>query len=81
MSDLTTSGTKLCPTCGDEKHVLAFALNRSQKDGLSSQCRECVNSYGEKRQHRKSRLAGTRGAKQMKAIAVRRPIGSVLGDG
>lgn len=41
--------TKLCPTCQTDKEISAFGLNKSRKDGLSQDCKECRNRYNYKR--------------------------------
>ena len=33
--------TKVCKKCGRELPVENFAVNRSNKDGLQAECREC----------------------------------------
>ncbi len=33
--------TKTCTRCGQEKSTMDFTRNKSRKDGLQSQCREC----------------------------------------
>jgi len=33
--------TKICPTCKIQKDILFFSKNKSRKDGLSRQCKEC----------------------------------------
>lgn len=33
---------KLCPRCQEMKDETAFGKNRSRKDGLQAQCRQCV---------------------------------------
>lgn len=38
------TGSKRCARCGEEKAVLAFAVNRKAADGLQSYCRECQGS-------------------------------------
>ena len=35
------SGTKRCPRCQLTHHVLAFAVDRAQHDGLRVYCRDC----------------------------------------
>ena len=36
--------TKRCPKCGETKPLDGFYRNRSQRDGLTSQCKECHRS-------------------------------------
>ena len=52
------TGTKVCRTCGEEKHVLAFNANRRSKDGLLGSCRDCRNKKARRQRHRESRKAG-----------------------
>lgn len=35
------SGTKYCPKCNQDKSVLAFSVERKNRDGLRNECREC----------------------------------------
>ena len=35
------TGTKRCSRCGEEKAVLAFAVDKKATDGLQSECRDC----------------------------------------
>jgi len=42
------SGTKLCPRCGQAKHVLAFAADHCNPNGLQARCRDCRNSEAHK---------------------------------
>lgn len=37
--------TKVCKKCGRELSVENFAVNRSNKDGLQAECRECRATY------------------------------------
>lgn len=37
--------TKVCKKCGRELPVENFAVNRSNKDGLQAECRECKAAY------------------------------------
>jgi hypothetical protein len=37
--------TKICPTCGLEKETKKFLKHSGRKDGLASQCKECMNEY------------------------------------
>lgn len=39
---------KRCPGCGEVKAVEAFSRNKSKKDGLKSQCKDCDRRYREK---------------------------------
>jgi len=39
--DPPTTGTKTCSKCGQTKHVLAFAVQKTAKDGLKNVCRDC----------------------------------------
>ena len=36
---------KKCSTCGDEKPVLCFHVNKKTPDGLNSQCKECRKEH------------------------------------
>lgn len=36
---------KRCPRCGETKSADWFHRNRSNRDGLSAQCKECCRSY------------------------------------
>lgn len=38
------SGTKVCKKCGQEKHALGFSVDRDNRDGLHSWCRECCQN-------------------------------------
>lgn len=62
------SGEKTCVLCGETKHVLAFSVDKSHRDGLGSWCRECTAEQASKAYRRKSRLAGARGAKETKFL-------------
>ena len=52
--------TKFCPSCKTDKPLAEFARNRSKKDGLAAQCRECKKRYQRdwykrnQKQHRKN---------------------------
>lgn len=35
------TGTKTCSRCKIEQHVMCFAINHKQRDGLHSYCRKC----------------------------------------
>lgn len=35
-------GFKVCGTCGESKHVLAFCADHSHADGLRTECRDCA---------------------------------------
>ena len=37
--------TKECSTCNTEKTIDNFSLNRSSKDGLRSECKQCFKEY------------------------------------
>ena len=37
--------SKLCKTCGIEKHLDEFNKNSKTKDGLQGKCKECNKSY------------------------------------
>lgn len=39
--DPPCTGTATCSKCGETKHVLAFAADRSRRSGIRSQCRDC----------------------------------------
>lgn len=38
-------GTKLCSSCGKEKYINEFSINRKSIDGRSSRCKECISKY------------------------------------
>jgi len=38
-------GSKRCAKCGETKAVSAFGRDSTRKDGLRSQCKECVREY------------------------------------
>lgn len=38
------TGTKVCRTCKQERHALAFAANPYMTDGLQLDCRHCVSA-------------------------------------
>lgn len=57
MKDIPLQGTKVCRTCGEEKHVLAFASDPSTKDHLQGECRDCV---GERNKRRRSLKKGVK---------------------
>ncbi|MFE9410441.1 endonuclease VII domain-containing protein [Streptomyces sp. NPDC006704] len=42
--------TKRCARCGEEKPRAAFAIRRSNLDGLQRECRECAADYHRRRQ-------------------------------
>ena len=42
-----TITVKRCPRCGETKSVDGFSRNRSRRDGLNSQCKECRRAYRE----------------------------------
>ena len=56
MTDIPT--VKRCTRCGETKSVDGFSRNRSKRDGLASQCKECRRAYYE--DHREERLAYNR---------------------
>jgi len=33
---------KQCKLCGEEKHPLEFTMSRSNSDGLSTKCKDCI---------------------------------------
>lgn len=41
--------TKICTKCKEEKPLEGFYRNKSGKDKLHSQCRECMSKYARKR--------------------------------
>jgi hypothetical protein len=45
---------KKCPTCKIEKSLDQFNKNKTRKDGLSRECKFCVNEYGKKHYHIKN---------------------------
>lgn len=56
-------GWKSCSKCGSEKEATEFYRDRSKRDGLDSQCKECQAAYSAKRYERNS--------EKMKAAAAR----------
>lgn len=40
---------KLCYSCKDEKPTTEFYTNKTKKDGLSDECKDCVREYGKQR--------------------------------
>jgi len=53
---------KRCPRCGETKSVDGFSRNRSQHDGLCSQCKDCSCAYSRayNEAHREEILAYSR---------------------
>lgn len=49
---------KRCPKCDSMKSFNSFAKNKTKKDGYSSLCKECINSY--KRKNRAKYLSTER---------------------
>jgi hypothetical protein len=45
--------TKICPTCKVEKNVEGYNKNKSRKDGLSRECRECCHINHDKHYYSK----------------------------
>lgn len=45
MSDEQPTPTKICPQCRETKPVSSFSRNRTKKDGLGCQCKQCNNTY------------------------------------
>ena len=41
--------TKVCTGCGQVKSILDFHHNRARKDGLQTQCKDCVRKYNRSR--------------------------------
>lgn len=39
-----TAGTRQCSSCKEVKHVLAFAADRQNPDGMRRDCRDCCNA-------------------------------------
>ena len=37
--------TKICSKCGEEKSIIEYAKDKTHKDGLSSQCKNCRNFH------------------------------------
>lgn len=48
MTEPRCTGTKRCPQCGEEKHVLAFGVDGGTHDGLRSWCRDCTNEAAQR---------------------------------
>lgn len=46
---------KTCPTCNQQKPCNAFGKNSSRKDGMSSQCKSCRNTYFQSDSYRNRR--------------------------
>jgi hypothetical protein len=44
---------KLCPTCKQIKSITDFNKNKSRKDGLQRECKECCRSHHNKHYHTK----------------------------
>lgn len=44
---------KLCPTCKQVKSITDFNKNKSRKDGLQRECRECCHTHHNKHYHTK----------------------------
>jgi hypothetical protein len=44
---------KLCPTCNQDKSLTLFNKNKTRKDGLQRQCRECDHKSHNKHYHTK----------------------------
>jgi len=44
-ADEITVASKRCPTCKETKAVSAFGRDSKKKDGLRSECKECVREY------------------------------------
>lgn len=49
-----TITVKRCTKCGETKSVDRFGLDRSKRDGLFSQCKECRRAYHEAHREEKS---------------------------
>lgn len=47
-------GTKVCTRCGEDKPALAFPVDKKMRDGLKSECRECVAEISRKWRLRKA---------------------------
>ena len=43
------AGVKRCGTCGDEKPLVEFSVDRSTADGRKSQCKACKSKYDRNR--------------------------------
>lgn len=54
------TGTKTCSKCERELPVLCFSTAKDCKDGLRSECRDCVSEYVKKRQKSTKNLIALR---------------------
>lgn len=57
---------KQCSQCGVEKEHSVFCIDRRVKDGLSSQCKECHNLYGQSKKGRVYNKVATKKYRQTK---------------
>ena len=48
------AGTKKCARCHEPKPVIAFAVDKTNSDGLYSWCRECSSQYDQARHRTKT---------------------------
>ena len=44
--DTTTVDTKICKKCGRELPMTSFRIARSNSDGHSSRCKDCLSAKG-----------------------------------
>lgn len=62
--------TKVCPKCGYEKDTGEFYKNKTSRDGLQSQCKECLRAYHES--HREQNRARSRAWREKHGQSSRR---------
>ena len=44
---------KKCSKCGNKKPLTQFNRRTNTRDGLSSQCKDCLNRYAKERSNKK----------------------------
>lgn len=76
-----TITVKRCPQCGETKSADGFYRDRSKRDGLDTQCKECRRAYYE--DHREEKLASNRAYREAHGEELRardRDRNSLLGN-
>lgn len=67
---------KFCHSCQTVHHVARFYRNRSQPDGLTSQCRECAKASGKASRERSNLVEEV--AAEMQAYFATRPPETIV---